>query len=160
MKKSLFLWVLISGLAFSSCKNPAGDLTATQKADIEKQVLEQWDKLNLTLEKADAAGYLSFLSTDGFLGMHSEGTQFLTRESYADSVKAWFEPRKSCEMPNRKIKVHVLGENLALLDQAGIFQANFRDGRVIRLNHAVSFVFRKETSGWKIIHGHESWTGM
>jgi ketosteroid isomerase-like protein len=89
--------------------------------------------------------------------MFSHGTPFLTRDAYADSLNIWFGARKNNEITQKTIKVKVLAENLAVLDQVSVFQANFKDDRIIKLNHSVSFIFKKEAAGWKIIHGHESW---
>ncbi|MCX6224124.1 MAG: nuclear transport factor 2 family protein [Bacteroidia bacterium] len=157
MNKHLFLSALLLGIIFSACKTPSPAPTALQKATIEKQILEQWDKVNSTIEKSDAAGFLAFFSSDEFLAMFSHGTPFLTRNAYADSVNVWFSARKNNEITQKTIKVNVLAEDLAVLDQVSVFQVNFKDDRIIRINHSVSFIFKKEAAGWKIIHGHESW---
>ena len=160
MKKHLFFVGLMAILFFGACKNPNPPLTDAQKAVIEKQVLDQLEKMNLSVEKADADGYNAFLSSNNFLSMISQGTPFFTRDDYANAVKDWFSQRKSVELSQKTIKANVLTENLVLLDQSTIFQATFKDDRVFMIHHTVSFLFQKEETGWKIIHGHESWETM
>jgi len=160
MKKHLFLIGLMVILFFGACKNPNPQLTGAQKAVIEKQVLDQLEKMNVSVEKADADDYNAFLSSNNFLSMISQGTPFFTRDDYANAVKDWFSQRKSVELSQKTIKTNVLTENLVLLDQSAIFQATFKDDRVFMIHHTVSFLFKKEETGWKIIHGHESWETM
>jgi len=160
MKKLLFLFIFLAGLVFTSCEDKSPVLTETQKAAIEKQVLEQWEKIGAAIENADAQGYASFLSYDGFFNMFSQGYSYCTREQYVDTVKVWFGQRKSNEQQNKKIKVNVLSTNMVLLDQESVFIATFKDDRILKINHIVSFLFKKEGTGWMIIHGHESWKGV
>jgi hypothetical protein len=56
--------------------------------------------------------------------------------------------------------VTVFTENLALLDQKCIFRLNLKANSVALINHAVSFIFKKEDKVWMIIHGQESWKGI
>ena len=156
MKRLLF-FVFMAGLAFMACNNTPTLLTDSGRSAIEKQILEQWKKAATMVEKADAEGYLSAFSSNEFLGMSSAGKQFVSMTEYSDSVKVWFSTRYSSEIQNASVKVTVLTENLALLDQASVFKVNFKDNQIMRTSHVVSFIFKKEGSGWKIIHGHESW---
>lgn len=160
MKNHLLYFVLMAGIIFTACQNPSPSITDSQKVIIEKQILEQWEKSGLAVKKSDADGYLTSFSSTGFVAMHSEGMQFISLKEYADSVKVWFSARTSNEIQQPTIKVTVLSDQLALMDQKSVFQLNLKDSRVVRCNHAVSFLFKKEDSGWKIIHGHESWTNL
>ena len=153
MKKYIFYLILF---LFIGCQKTNPPLTETQKAEIERQVMEQWDKLDACVEKSDAEGFMNFFSTNEFLGMYSGGTVFQKRNEYADTVKVWFGLRESNQIEGKKVSVNVLGNNLALLNQTSVFQANFKNKTIMKVNHAASFLFRKEDSGWKIIHGHES----
>ncbi len=96
MKKlAIFLAVLL-GIFFTACKQQSSvELTEAQKADIEKQVLGQWDKISAFVEKADAGGFTSFMSKDEFLEMISQGRAFSTRQEYADTVAVWFGQGKA-----------------------------------------------------------------
>ena len=160
MKKLLFIIILMTGIVFNSCTPSNPQLTELQKNAIENQILEQWKKIGSCIEKADAAGYAAYLSTNEFIAMYSEGKPFLSRGEYSDSVKVWFSARKSTELQQPTVRVTVLNENLVLLDQKSVFRLNLKNDQVVRCNHAVSFIFKKEDSVWKIIHGHESWNNI
>jgi len=148
----LFLLLLLGG-----CQNGCPPLTEIQKSDISKQVLETWEKVIVTIQNADSEGYGQYISPD-FMGMISSGVVFGTRSEYMNAVKSWFSERKNVEIPQKSATVTVLSEDLALLNQKSITVVNFLDGRVLSVNHAVSFLIRKESSGWMLAHGHESWT--
>jgi ketosteroid isomerase-like protein len=54
------------------------------------------------------------------------------------------------------VKVTVLSADLVLADRVGIYKVNFKDDRIRRSKQALSYVFKKGATGWKIIHVHES----
>lgn len=157
MKKLLILLTLAAGAILFACNQPTPKLADARRIEIEKQVLSDWDKINSSILKADAEGYLAHFNAGDFLGMHSEGYRYLNLKDYSDTVKGWFGPRTNTEMKDKKMNVNILSENLALVDQTSMFIATFNDGRVVSMKHAVSFVLKKEQDGWMIIHGHESW---
>lgn len=153
----LFPWILITGIIFASCSGPCPSLNDEKKAEIDTQVRAVWQQLGQTVKVADAEGFNSFVSTEGFLAMHTQGCNMSSRQAYADSVRSWFSGRKSAKLLNPELTIKPLSENLALLDQAAGFVTVSPDGIADTVQHTVSFVFQREASGWKIIHGHESW---
>ena len=158
MKKHLFIFVLLLCTIISACKNQCPPLTNSQKADIEKQILDLWNKITIPIEKADIDGYAPFVSSDEFIASYGGGTVALRSKSeLIDTLRTWFSNRKGNEFQQKTVKIIVLAENLVLLDQLCILQINFKDDTIMRLNDAISFIFKKETSGWKVIHAHESW---
>ena len=158
MKKHLLFFVLLLSIFYSACKTQCPPLTDSQKADIEKQIQELWDKLTIPILKADADGYAPFVSSDEFIASYEGGTLALrSKTELIDTLRAWFSNRKSNEFQQKTVKITVLAENLVVLDQLCILQINFKDDTMMRLNDAISFIFKKETSGWKVIHAHESW---
>jgi ketosteroid isomerase-like protein len=56
----------------------------------------------------------------------------------------------------KKVTATVLAENLVLINQVARVQVNNKSGTIWRADHAFSALFKKELSGWKIIHEHES----
>jgi len=160
MKKHQFLLLLMAGIFFTACNSTLPTLSDSQKLEIEKQVLAQWNKVVLTVQKADADSFMTAFSTENFIAMYSGVKPFITREEYSDSVKAWFIPRLSSELQEAVVKVKVLTEDLVILDQTSMFLVNLKNNQVTRCNHIVSFIFKKEASGWMIIHGNESWTNI
>ncbi len=157
MKKNYFGWILISAFFLSSCSEQCTKLSDEQKAGIKAQVQEVWTLIGHSVRDADAESFVAFLSTENFIAMHSDGVTMHTREEYTDSVRSWFSSRESAKLLNPEINILPLSGNLALLDQVAGFITVSRDEKADTVQHAVSFLFQKEETGWKIIHGHESW---
>ncbi|MHC1708782.1 MAG: nuclear transport factor 2 family protein [Bacteroidales bacterium] len=157
MRTRLFYLFLAWCLVTTACKPSDKTMTDAQKASIEKQVSEQWAKISESVEKSDGEAFSSFLSNTGFLSMSSQGTAFNSRQEYADTVTFWFKQRKGAEIKDPMVKISVLSKRFALLNQQSVLIATFKDDKVMSIHHTVSFLFKKEESGWMIIHGHESW---
>lgn len=157
MNKYYFIIVLLMGVLFSRCTNKCHELTNQEKSQIETQILEEWENIRTTIENSDSDGYATFISPD-FILMSTNGTVFYSKTEYIDNVRNWFSARKNTEIQKAKVTITVLDKELVLLDQKSVFQVSFKDESIQRVHHAVTFVFQKEPSGWKIIHGHESFT--
>jgi ketosteroid isomerase-like protein len=157
MKKNYFGWIIISALFLSSCSEQCTKLSDEQKTEIKTQVQEVWTLIGHSVRDADAESFVEYISSENFIAMHSDGVTMNSREEYADSVRSWFGGRNSAKLLNPEIKILPLSGNLALLDQVAGFITVLRDEKADTVQHSVSFLFQKEETGWKIIHGHESW---
>ncbi len=144
---------------FSDCTNQCHELTDQIKSQIENQILDEWKNISAAIENSDSDEYANFISPDLIL-MSSEGAVFNSKNEYIDSVRNWFANRKNTEIQKAKVTVTVLEEDIVLLDQKSDFQVNYKDGNIQRVHHAVTFVFKREPSGWMIIHGHESFKNV
>lgn len=56
-----------------------------------------------------------------------------------------------------EIQVTVLQEDLALMISSEKSEMQMKDGVTIVSDHTFSMLWKKEDTGWKIIHSHESW---
>jgi hypothetical protein len=155
MKKYLLFFVLLAGIIISACKTQCPPLSDSQKADIEKQILALVDKLIVSIEKLDIDSFSAFFSSDEFIAGYSEGSAKQSETEWIEGTRIWFNQQKSVELDN-EVKVTVLSADLVLVDRVGIYQVNFKDDRISRSVQALSYVFKKEATGWKIIHVHES----
>jgi uncharacterized protein (TIGR02246 family) len=155
MRIYFFVSVVLLSVVFSGCNNQSSELTGHEKLTIEKQLLDDWEKIMTTIEDSDSEAYASFISPDLIL-MSSQGSVYYSRTAYIDNVKNWFSTRANTEIEQKKIIVTPLDEDIALLDQESDFVVTYLDGSIQGVHHAVSFVFKKEPTGWRIIHGHES----
>jgi len=155
MNRLYIVIALLMGIIFTGCTNQHHELTEQKISQIESQILTEWEKISITIEKSDTEGYASFISPD-FILMASQGSVFYSKEEYIVNVRKWFATRKNTAIEKENIIVTVLSENIALLDQESVFQVSYKNDSVQRVQHAASFVFKKEPSGWLIVHGHES----
>ena len=155
MSKFYFIVLVMSGILFSGCSDQDPELSVQEKSLIEKQILDQWEEISTAIENSDSEAYATFISPD-LIVMSSNGSVFYSKTAYIDNVRKWFSGRINTEIQPDKIIVTALGEDIALLDQQSDFRVTFQDGSIQQVSHAVSFVFKRETSGWMIIHGHES----
>jgi ketosteroid isomerase-like protein len=150
------LIAVLAALSIVSCTPKSEPLTDLMKTELENQVRDTWNQTIIAIEKSNSADYLAFFSQEGFIGMNSQGMHFESLQQYADTVNYWFGMRTENRMEQQKIKISALCEDAVILNQTCIFQPVFTNGTVMPVQHAGTFLFRKEGSGWKIIHGHES----
>ncbi len=152
MKKHLLFLVLLLSIIVLACKTQCPPLTDAQKADIEKEILELTNKMNDLAEKSDVAKWSELISSAEFLGWSSEGKLYQSREIWLDSMSVWMNSRESLEIGQRKFNVTVLSADIVLVDRVSVNQAKYKNGRIERYNSAISYLFKKETTGWKVIH--------
>jgi ketosteroid isomerase-like protein len=157
MKKHLILCLFLAGLIFTSCMKSGPSISEAEQSEIEKQVSEQWTAINEALEKSDAAAYGTFFKDNEFLGMTSQGASYKDWKTYLDTVGVWFGNRTSCKVEQKDLQLNVLSKRFLMLHQKSVITANFKDSSSLKINHVVSFLFKKQDETWSIIHGHESW---
>ena len=156
MKKHLFFSVLISGIIVSACTTQCPPLTDSQKADIEKQIRETVDSMITTVRNLDVAGYSAFISSDDFIAMYSKGSATQSRQEWIDNAKVRWSQRESQNLDQIKVNVTVLTADYALADRISVWQVTFKNDSIWRFNQVTSYIFKKNPSGWKFIHYHES----
>lgn len=155
MNKHYFIVFILMSIMFWGYSNQDYELTEQRKSQIENQILNEWTKICTTVEQSDSDGYATFFSPD-FILMSTNGSVFNSKKEYIDNVRHWFNTRKNTEINQENIVVTVLEEGIVLLDQESVFMVNYKDGTSQQVQHATTMVFKEETLGWKIIHGHES----
>ena len=159
MNKYYFIIVLLMSVLFSDCTNQCHELTDQRKSQIEKQILDEWKNISAAIENSDSDEYATFISPNLIL-MCSEGSVYYSKIAYIDNVRNWFSTRENTEIQQEKVTLTVLEEDIVLLDQKSVFKVIYKDGSIQRVHHAVTFVFKREPSGWMIIHGHESFKNV
>ena len=156
MKKYRLFFVLLLSIIVSACTTQCPPLTDSQKADIEKQILDLSNKLADAAEKLDVTSWSNFLSSNEFLGWGSGGTVYHSREVWLDSIGVWWNRRKSLEIGQRKFDVTILSADFVHVDRFSVNQLQYKNDQILSFNQAVSFLYKKGATGWKIIHAHVS----
>ena len=157
MKKHLLFFVLLLSIVVSACTTKCPPFTDLQKADIEKQILEIWDKMNTGIQKLDVDSCSQYYSSDEFIIAYIGGAIYNSASALIDTIKVWWSRRTNNEIQQPTIKVTVSAADLALLTQSCVLQMNFKDGSARRIQDAMSVISKKEATGWKMIHRHESY---
>ncbi len=159
-QKYLWFFIAVMLILGAGCQQKPAILTDAEKAEIEKQILGQWNQAIASVGKLDADAWLANFSTTHFLAHLFSGQIILSRQEYLETVKGWWSGLSKFEVTPTKVKVTILSPTLALLDATSDAARTTRDNAVSQAKHAVSVVYQKEANAWKIIHIHESISEM
>ena len=143
-------------LLFFAVPVQAQTLTDTQKAEIEKVLTENHKEIIASVNQLSSAGYAKYLSESFQEKAGSGNIQAVSKGPFLKWVDGIFAQRASQTVSPHSIKVFVLSPDFAYsLYVAGV-QITVKSGRKGGYGNAMTFVWRKEPGGWKIIHFHES----
>jgi ketosteroid isomerase-like protein len=156
MKKYLWSSVAIILMAIASCQVKT-ELTDEQKAAIEKEVKDQYDRVISALEKVDVNAFTEYLSKDNFIAYNGNLNNISNRSAFIDSLTNWYSFRESQKVELVEIQVTALTSELALVTDKTNWDALIKDGTHVKSANATSVLWKKEESGWKQIFAHQSW---
>ena len=162
MKKVVFfmLFTTIFMSLFISCaKNTKTELTIEQKAAIQNEVKDQYDKALSAINQLNSVSWFEFWSKDGFLTAFSGVNYFDNRSALIDTVANWFSNRTSQKFEPIDIRVTPLTPELALLTSKMDYEILFKNENQYKFKGLHTLIWKKEQTGWKIIHMHESYEG-
>ena len=115
---------------------------------------------------ADLTHYTETAQVDSFLRCYADIPDFLA-VSGDGMIRNYGEFKKICKDYYDSVKeqklvtiheiFHVLDENTVVLCWSGNIDAFFKNGDVMKMpNYTVTFLFKKISGDWKVIHSHES----
>jgi ketosteroid isomerase-like protein len=135
----------------------AQQVTDAQKAEVEKILTEAHKEILVTLNQLKPDALSNYLSEDfqervGAGNIGSSGKEAIMKWLNAVTVQ-----RKSSNYDQDYLKIFVLSPDSAYVVQVGGISYVNQNGRHGGLGLATTWIWRKEQSGWKIIHFHESW---
>jgi hypothetical protein len=84
------------------------------------------------------------------------GTLYQSREVFIYTNSSSWNRLKSLEIGQRKFKVTILSADYVNVDRVAVTHSEYKNGQSGRYNSSISYLFKKEASGWKVIHAHES----
>ena len=156
MKKYLLTIAASIFMALTSCQRNA-ELTDEQKVSVGKEVEVQSAEVISVLNQLDLDAWSEYWSNDGFISVYSGTNYFTSRSAWVDSVKYWWSLRKGQHMKIIENKFTVLAPNVVLNTGVSDFEILLKNGEQINGPVLTTLLWKKEESGWKIIHLHESW---
>jgi hypothetical protein len=134
----------------------AQTLTDAQKAEIEKILSENHKEIFSSVNQLSSAGYTKYLSESFQEKAGSGNIQAATKDGFLKWLDSIFGQRANQTISPHNIKVFVLSPDSAYSLYIGGAQITVKNGRKGGYGNAMTFVWRKEPSGWKIVHLHES----
>ena len=156
MKKIIFPILVLFLIAGSSCQEKA-KLTNEQRATIEKDVRDQFDKYVAGITQLDIDLLSEVFSKDEFVSYVSGRIGMIYGYSaLVDSLTIYVSARERHRSEILDVRVTALAPDLAFLTQIAIWENWYKNGDYIKYNGQATYLWKKEQDGWKLIHAHES----
>ena len=158
MKIPFFVISLVILLCFLlACRQQPTSLTDAHRAEIEKQVRQQWELKFKAVAALDLESMDRIFSNKEFLGYAADGNLTITlRREFMNLIKQAWASQTERHGEILHLAIHPLAEDLALVDYTAKWQGGDKNGQIYKLNASVAMLFRKEEAGWKAIYEHES----
>ncbi len=125
--------------------------------DIENEVKDQFNQLVSALNQKNASEWSKYYSNDGFLSTIAGTDYYPTRNLWVDAVTNYFLMRERQHVELIELRVTALAPNIALMTSEEKSEIKLKDGNNIKSKHVFTMIWKKESTGWKILHSHESW---
>ena len=158
MKNSTLIF-LLSLLVLWGCNNAPATLTDAEKEQIEAEVFEQFNISGQGIEEKDAAKAFSVFSTQEGVKYIRNGHLYPTIETAEKQYAEWFTASQDAPkqtLTSDPILFDILDRNTVILTTIGSLKAE-NDTASQPWVIAYTMVWRKEDSGWKLFHMHNSW---
>jgi hypothetical protein len=152
---TLFLTAgLLTGVVVPTKPNaaePAPSVDAIKKAvdDTHRQMIQAESRL-------DVDAFFAHVAETDQGQIIQNGKRFKTRQEAYLAVKRGFEGLTQVQRQFDDPQVQVLSPEIALLTSEGSVTVTLTDARKITSPFAVSLVFIRQGSQWKLLHGHYS----
>ena len=160
MKKIIFYSAAFAAILFlfSSCtKNIKTDLTDELKVTIQNEVKEQFENLEMAIRELNYDSWIKFYSKESFISALTTSRGLVpTYQTWADSLKVSFENRTRHQSEIVDVSVTAISTDMALLTLVGIWGNWYKNGDYRKIKGLATYVWKKEQTGWKVIHIHES----
>lgn len=157
MKKIVLSISAILLIMVASCKEKTSVLTNAQKEIIKKEVQAQYENFNKSINAMDIDLFRQSYSENNFLVAVFGGVKIGTYEVVIDSVNSWWSRRSEQAIDKSDVQIDILSNDLAIVTSFVEGHITLKNGAKWGIkNHAISLLYSRETSGWKIIYYHES----
>ena len=128
-----------------------------EKETIKKEVKDQFNKLIYAINQNDAGAWSENYSKDDFLSAIVSTDYYATRNAWVDVITKYFSMRERQHAEPLDVRVTALTPNLALMTSEEKSEMWLKSGENLKSKHVFTMIWKKEQSGWKILHSHESW---
>lgn len=132
-------------------------MSETEKMMIQEEVRDQFAQLISALNRKDARAWSEFFSEAGFLSAFAGADYYATRSAWVDKITSYFEARASQHVEPVAVHVTALAPDAALMTSQETCEMRMKNGQTGKSSHVFTMIWKREKSGWKILHSHESW---
>lgn len=155
--KTIFriLFVVLVGL-ITGCQQQRS-FTEVEKEAIKKDVHDQFRLLVSAINQLDAGAWSEYYSKESFTSAMVGTKYYAERKAWVDTITYYFSLRDRQKIEPMNVRVTPLSPDLALMTSEEKGEMIMKDGKIINSKHVFSMIWKKEQSGWKITHSHESW---
>lgn len=157
--------LIVAGVSLASAQTPApqlsvAKLTAVQVAEIEKSIRQAHQEMLEAGNRLSADALQEYTSTEfqervggGNLSPAAPG-----KDAYVKWLADLFAGRANQKFETMTLKVQVVSADVAYSISVGGGSFTYKKtNRYAGFANAITFLWRKEAAGWRIIHCHESW---
>lgn len=149
--------VLATGAVAFGCAGqqgqPAGELTPQEEKAIADTVTTIAENMSAAFEELEPEPYFEYYSDD--FQMYIQGSLF-PRAEWEKRTRKLMSGLQEVSEEVVKRNVEVLGPNAASVSHQVVAQASETDGEHRQTVFAVTYIFKRLDTGWKVISGHES----
>lgn len=124
---------------------------------IRREVRDQFNLLISAVNQMNACAWSEYYSKDGFLSAFAGTDYFGTRREWVDTITSYFSKRDSQHLEPLSVHVTPLAFDMALMTSQERSEVCLKSGQTTKFTHVFTMIWKKEQSGWKILHSHESW---
>jgi ketosteroid isomerase-like protein len=144
--------------ATKACAGTAIDQASDMdKEQIERELKPIIERLTHFSEAAQSDAFLRcYADTNDFVAVSGDGI-IRDYQGFKKICQEYYESLQEQKISTTHEIIHVLDDNTVVLTWSGNIDAYFKNGDKMKMeNYAVTFLFKKLTEGWKVIHSHES----
>lgn len=143
-------------LATASCTAPGnGALSAAEAQAIRDTVIALDHAANHAVDGLDCAKGLSYIANQPPVFI-SNGNVVMTQPQLLQLCEQMVAPRTGAEFAPDSVTAYALGRNAAYVVHSGEYTIHFKTGQTRREHLAMTTIWQRSDSGWRMVHLHES----
>lgn len=125
---------------------------------IVSDVTKCFSNLVSALNNMDITTWAAFYSDESFVSTIAGTEYFQSKIEWVEAISNYFSLRQTQIVTPVIIRVTPLAADLAYMTSEEKSEILLKNGERVTVTHVFTMIWKKEASGWKILHSHESWT--